>query len=168
MALGSLKLHTVILGHGIEKIEEWAFQNCDALRTVSIPNTVTAIGENAFEKDWEIREVYFQGTKEEYAGIAVAAGNELLENQYVQTVFLPQVYSADYADNTLTIKTDPTAGLLQIKAYDEAYNLIYVVCVPRAEAQDTYSLAASDAWSHISVRLVPQALTPASAKTFSL
>lgn len=164
LAEGAHSLHTVILGHGIEEIQDGAFRSCGALRTVSMPNTVTFVGENAFDRDWEIREVYFQGTPEAYNAVQVAAGNELLKNTYAQTFFLPQIYAADYADNALTVRIEPTVGFLQIKAYDASFQLIYTAFVLTNAETDTYVLPMHDGWNYVNVRLLPHLQTPVPAK----
>ena len=42
------KVTELVIPHGVEKINAWAFVNCNGLLTVDIPNSVTLISERAF------------------------------------------------------------------------------------------------------------------------
>ncbi len=48
-ALSSKTVKSVIISDGIEKLDWFAFRNCGALASVSIPNSVTSIGYGAFD-----------------------------------------------------------------------------------------------------------------------
>ena len=50
MFANSKELETVIIEDGVEKIEKQAFDSCDKLTSVTIPASVTEIGEKAFKK----------------------------------------------------------------------------------------------------------------------
>ncbi|MCM1101265.1 MAG: leucine-rich repeat domain-containing protein [Clostridium sp.] len=50
MFVNSQDLETVIIEDGVEKIDKQAFESCDSLISVTIPASVTEIGEKAFKK----------------------------------------------------------------------------------------------------------------------
>ena len=61
------------------KICSDAFQGCNGLTSVIIPESVTSIGDNAFSGCSALSDVYFRGTSEQWANISInATGNERL------------------------------------------------------------------------------------------
>lgn len=50
MFAGSQQLETIVIEEGVEKIDRQAFAGCIELKEVSIPTSVTEIGEKVFDK----------------------------------------------------------------------------------------------------------------------
>ena len=50
----------IIISYGITKIDSGAFRNCSLLTNVLIPNTVSQIGDFAFEKCTSLVNIQFQ------------------------------------------------------------------------------------------------------------
>lgn len=65
---------------GIEEFEEGAFQNLDDITRIIIPKTLKKIGLNCFYDCDNLKEVFYEGTKEEYEKIEIAAGNDVILN----------------------------------------------------------------------------------------
>ena len=63
---GELLQGDIVVPEGTEKIGAYAFYNCDALTSVTIPDSVTSIGEDAFNYGTTI---YFQGTIAQWQAI---------------------------------------------------------------------------------------------------
>ena len=63
---GELLQGDIVVPEGTEKIGAYAFDNCDALTSVTIPDSVTSIGEDAFNYGTTI---YFQGTIAQWQAI---------------------------------------------------------------------------------------------------
>ena len=56
----------------------YAFANCNYLKSVTIPNVVTSIGDNAFGPS--LAEVYYDGAEEQWNNISIGNYNENLLN----------------------------------------------------------------------------------------
>jgi len=54
-------LTSVTIGNSVTSIGEWAFDGCTSLTSVTIPNSVTSIGKGAFY-NCSLTRVTFQGT----------------------------------------------------------------------------------------------------------
>lgn len=60
------------------RIGRYAFCECTALTAVSIPETVTEIGDCAFAQCEHLDQIHFQGSKEQWEAINIGEGNEVL------------------------------------------------------------------------------------------
>lgn len=78
--IGDRKLPSTLGGLPVVAIGDYAFSSCDSLKSVTIPNSVTAIGYNAFEVCNTLTDVYFKGTKAKAQKITISSGNEYLTN----------------------------------------------------------------------------------------
>ncbi|MBR3421611.1 MAG: leucine-rich repeat protein [Ruminococcus sp.] len=53
------KINKVIIEDGMEKIPDWLFSSTDYMGEIVIPDSVTAIGDNAFEAITGLKEMPF-------------------------------------------------------------------------------------------------------------
>lgn len=72
---GCEKLHSVYCS-GVNKIGDNAFKDCVALRTFTVDNTITSLGENAFEND---RYVYVKAANAQVAQAGFSSGAKEIE-----------------------------------------------------------------------------------------
>jgi hypothetical protein len=56
------------------------FYNCISLTSVVIPDSVTSIGDFAFDECSEFKDVYYTGSEEEWRSISIGAFNSPLRN----------------------------------------------------------------------------------------
>ena len=61
-------------------ILDLALRNCTALESIALPATVTSIGESAFGGCTNLATVYYAGTKEQWAAVAIGADNAPLSS----------------------------------------------------------------------------------------
>ena len=107
-------------------LPESAFYYSENLQSVTLPATITEIGENAFGACSALTDVWFAGTRAEWDAITIAEGNDALLNAEIHTADdsvigdVNQDGAADQAD----------AALLQ------AYLLTEETALPAAEAAD--------------------------------
>ncbi len=71
-------LTTLSVGSGVTSIGNGAFSGCGALASVSLPTGVTSIGEDAFGGCVALKTVNYGGTKAQWEGIEIGAGNQEL------------------------------------------------------------------------------------------
>lgn len=70
------KLKSVAIGNGVTFLNRYVFGQCDSLKTIIIPATVTAIDESAFERCW-ISDVYYSGTAAQWNRIRGGGADDL-------------------------------------------------------------------------------------------
>ena len=88
---------------GVARIDTRAFSDCAALKEITIPASVTAIGDSAFSGCLALRTVHFGGSKEAWQAVEVGEHNTLLR---LASVDYNAVTGHHFGDWTVT--TEPT------------------------------------------------------------
>lgn len=94
---------------GIRTVPAGTFSGCTELSSVVLPVSVTAIAQDAFSGCTSLGTVYYTGTKDEFAAISVAAGNEAFTGAAVSVAstepagFLYNIEGASLGDD-LTVE----------------------------------------------------------------
>ena len=76
--------------YGVTSIGDEAFGNCSSLESVVIGDSVTSIGERAFSDCYSLTDVYYAGTKEEWAKISIDHGNTCLIGAIIHYNYVPE------------------------------------------------------------------------------
>ena len=86
-------LTSAAIPEGVSTLEMSLFDGCWKLASVSIPASVTKIDEYAFSLCYGLKDVYYHGTENDWAGIEVEYGNDDLLNAKVHCVsaLVPQL-----------------------------------------------------------------------------
>ena len=66
---GNTSVTDIILPSGIQKIGRAAFSGCTALERITIPRAVKGIGADTFKDCAKLRDIYYEGTREEWEKI---------------------------------------------------------------------------------------------------
>ena len=66
-------IESVTLSVGVRSIGTNAFRNCSQLEQVAIPNSVKAISPRTFQNCSNLRDIYYQGTEQEWNSISLGA-----------------------------------------------------------------------------------------------
>ena len=72
-------IQTVVITSG-NTIEDDSFYNASKLTSVTIPASVTSIGQDAFDKCTSLTSIMFNGTQEQWNNINIKSGNDALAN----------------------------------------------------------------------------------------
>ena len=73
------RLLSITLPHGLTDIQAWAFSDCDYLQLVYLPDTLEQIGYRAFFRSWELTDIYYEGTEQQWRRISIATENDELD-----------------------------------------------------------------------------------------
>ena len=101
----------VVIWSGVTSLPDFAFLD-SPMTSIALPDTLTAIGRNAFSGCTALTNVFFEGTAAQWNAITIADGNEALTNQ---RIIIDRGMWGD-----LSWKLD-TAGLLTIDGYGQMY-----------------------------------------------
>ena len=93
----------IVIPSGVTEIPEAAFRNCQAATELHIPESVTKIDKDAFNGDYEISAIYYEGTRLEWKKIEIAVGNNIFDAAKV-------VYIADEEKERPVYGIDPNAS----------------------------------------------------------
>lgn len=74
-ASGDVEIPEKIFGYPVTTIDDYAFENCYDVTSVTIPSTVTYIGEEVFYGCYSLVDVYFDGTEEQWDDVLLGYGN---------------------------------------------------------------------------------------------
>lgn len=90
---GCSNLKYIVIPHGISELPTYLLSNCRSLICIYIPKTVTYIGDFTFYNCYDLQQVFYEGTKEEWDNVEVISptiDNVRLSNS-------PKRYSVDIA-----------------------------------------------------------------------
>lgn len=73
-------IKTIIFQNGVRKIYPYALSCCHNLETVYLPKTIELVSLKTFYWVGALRNVFFEGTQQEWDNIDIAFGNSELEN----------------------------------------------------------------------------------------
>ena len=74
------KIKTVIFENGATEIGSQAFRNCDKMTSLTLPNSIETISENAFYGCSSLTDVYYNGTQEEWNEVTILSGNDVFNS----------------------------------------------------------------------------------------
>ncbi len=141
-------LQNVTFAEGVTEIPQYSFYGSDSLVNVTLPSTVTAIGYNAFGDCYELENVYYYGTEESKAEIAIdwnywldeaywhyiqgAADYEFVDGELIISgtgAVTTKVSKLDFADEIkkITIKND-VSGIMDMVFADLPNVTEVVIC----------------------------------------
>ena len=72
------KLQAVEIPASVTQLPEYTFYFSEDLKTVTLPASLTSIGENAFGECAALEKVYYAGTRAQWEALSIAEGNECL------------------------------------------------------------------------------------------
>ena len=73
-------LESITILDGVTTIRFEAFSSCASLESLTIPNSVTTIGDAAFQYCNALTTVYYKGTTQQWNDISIDSSNEYLIN----------------------------------------------------------------------------------------
>ena len=130
---------------------EAAFHTCTSLISITMSNTVTAIGKTAFQSCISLRDVYFIGSSEQWETITIGQGNNSLVNATIHFVLpdlilpsaLTTVEAEAFTGGAFTyVKLPENIAVISAYAFSDCQNLTYIY-IPEVE-MDINSLVAGD------------------------
>ena len=69
--LGCESLTNIVIPHGVTVIESNVFVTCRGLKSITLPNSIRQVHPAAFGSIFDLEDVYFEGTEEEWNNIKV-------------------------------------------------------------------------------------------------
>jgi len=70
----------VVIGEGAETIETYTFAGCTSLKTITIPASLKKIDSGAFSGTWQLTDVYYGSTEEDWALVQIDNSNNFVIN----------------------------------------------------------------------------------------
>ena len=105
----TVEIPASIEGVAVTSIGYWAFSYCDDLTSITIPDSVTSIGDSAFASCSALTDVYYGGTKEQWAAISIGNyGNENLTDASIHYNPIISTTTTTESTTTTTTTTTPT------------------------------------------------------------
>lgn len=80
MFVGCSELKSITIPDSVSSIGDYAFGECENLRNITIPAGIKNIGNMAFSYCINLSEVNYKGTEEQWNNIAIGRYNENLTN----------------------------------------------------------------------------------------
>lgn len=85
--VNNLPINTIILesvnGLPVTGIESYVFENCRNLESIIIPKSVSVIGAYAFNYCSYLKNIYYQGSKEQWNSIEIGLFNNYLKDSTI-------------------------------------------------------------------------------------
>lgn len=142
------EIRAVEIGEGVTYIGANAFCDCVQLTEVTLPSTMSAIGDGAFDYCNELTLVYFTGAEEQWSCLDTGADNDCFESAVVINLY------SDVNGDGMTDARDITRLMLCILDTaepcgpaagdyndDDIVDILDVICLLRRLADDSTVLA---------------------------
>ena len=102
-------LYTVFLPESLETISSYAFYNCSYLTThLTIPKNVSSIGGRAFYGCTKLKEIYYEGTADEWNAITIGALNAPLTSATLHCTYKQNITFINEGTATIDAIKDNT------------------------------------------------------------
>lgn len=107
------KLKEVVIKDGVTSIGSNAFFECISIKSVTIPSSVTSIGEEAFCFCDSLTDVYYSGSRAEWATIVIGGWNSRIINANIVYAYkgIIEVIASGTCGDNLTWKLDSEGTL---------------------------------------------------------
>lgn len=162
-------LENITISDSVKYIYDYAFKNCDNITRVTIPISITSIDKNIFYECNNLKDVYYNGTEEQWNKISISSENDELNSATIH-------YKRDIPLTTATItKTETSEGYtfyiepeqtyktcyVYAAAYDENGVLVKMNCVPlEMSGSTTISIDKTDKVESAKVFVLSDMLQP--------
>lgn len=94
-------IKNVSIEEGIVNIGSYVFSMCEKMSSISIPLSVKSIGENAFADATSLKNIYYEGTEQEWKTIIIKGGNDVLSSAKINYKEEAHICSFDTVVNTI-------------------------------------------------------------------
>ena len=94
--------------NGVVSVEAYAFDRCRYLKSLTIPASVSNIGDGAFQGCDEITDVYYCGGAEQWAAVTIGTGNDSLTNATLHYITQASAPTASVASGEVESGTEIT------------------------------------------------------------
>lgn len=153
-------LECINIPDNVIAVDEWAFEWCENLKEVRIGRGVKEISSNAFMGCYNLENVYYAGSEEEWNEIYIDDGNwDLLEaniyfNQDNTVVRKCSIVSAKRASGKInvTVENENVSGYIMLALYDNSGALLKVSKQPLTSS-DSYSFPVSGSYQTAKARV---------------
>jgi uncharacterized Zn finger protein (UPF0148 family) len=71
-------LKSIVIPDGVTTIGYYAFEYCESLTSIVIPKSVTSLGSDIFSGCYNLRDIYYTGTQEQWYNLSIAYENAVL------------------------------------------------------------------------------------------
>ena len=102
-------IKTVVIEGNISSIGDCAFYDCSKLSEITVPESVTSIGNSVFNSYYTLKNVYFGGTQTEWNNIQKGTNNSGLTNANVS--FAKATVTFDASNETENVAIAVTKGM---------------------------------------------------------
>ena len=83
-------LTSIVIPNNVTSIGDYAFSHCENLTSIVIPNSVTSIGDYTFYGCYSISDIYYTGSKEDWAKIRIGGDNYSLNHVTIHYNYLEE------------------------------------------------------------------------------
>lgn len=94
-------IKNVTIEEGIVNIGSYVFSMCEKMSSISIPLSIKSIGENAFADATSLKNIYYEGTEQEWKDIIIKSGNDVLSSAKINCKKDPHICSFDIVVSTI-------------------------------------------------------------------
>ena len=116
---GCSSLSSVTVSSRVSFVGDFAFQNCSGLTNITIPSSISSIGAGAFNYCASLKDVYFTGTKDQWAAVNIGSRNENLLNATIHCAGLgvPTMTAKLGGDGKPVVSWTKVNGAAQYEVY---------------------------------------------------